>query len=119
MISLPASTRTRARRRGTRSSANITATIGLPKRGLLEPRAVEFVGAVEVVDIGLPEELASGVESDLELITVADLRAILARRQRHTHKGSSGNSSSSAEHRAIPAPPPWPSRRPPGPALGW
>lgn len=71
--------------------ADITATIGLPKWGLLDPRAVEYVGSVEVVDIGLPAELIDRVPSDVELIAAADLRAILGRRPRHAHKGMFGH----------------------------
>lgn len=72
-------------------TADITATLGLPKRGLLDPRAIEFVGAVEVVDIGIPAAFVERVESDIELIAVADLRAILGRRPRNAHKGMFGH----------------------------
>ena len=72
-------------------TADITATMGLPKRGLLEPRAVESVGAVEVVDIGIPAELTERIECDVELIAVDDLRVILGRRPRQAHKGMFGH----------------------------
>ena len=37
--------------------ARITAALGLLKKGLLAPAAVEWVGRLEVVDIGLPPAL--------------------------------------------------------------
>lgn len=71
--------------------ADITATMGLPKRGLVESCAVAFVGNVEVVDIGIPNELIAQVESDKELITVEDLRSLIRRRARNAHKGTFGH----------------------------
>ena len=71
--------------------ADITATMGLPKRGLAEPSAINFVGCVEVVDIGIPDELTARVESDEELITAEDLRGLIGRRARSDHKGTFGN----------------------------
>lgn len=71
--------------------ADITVTMGLPKCGLAEPCAMDFVGTVEVVDIGIPEELLNRVESDRELITGKDLRSLMKRRSRNSHKGTFGN----------------------------
>ena len=71
--------------------ADITATMGLPKRGLIESCAVAFVGNVEVVDIGIPDELVGRMESDKELITPKDLRSLIRRRARNAHKGTFGN----------------------------
>ena len=71
--------------------ADMTVTMGLPKSGLVEPRAIEFVGTVEVADIGIPRELFRDIESDKELITGRDLRLLVARRSRNSHKGSFGH----------------------------
>lgn len=73
-------------------SADLTVTIGLPKHGMLEPKALEYVGSLDVVDIGIPAEAVEetpGHESR-ELIHPIDLRGILPRRARHAHKGSFG-----------------------------
>ena len=70
--------------------ADATATMGLPKTGLLKPGAVDYVGNIEVVDIGIPWELVDVVDSDMELITPHDLRAFLQRRPRDAHKGHFG-----------------------------
>ncbi|HOW96635.1 MAG TPA: NAD(P)H-hydrate dehydratase [Kiritimatiellia bacterium] len=73
--------------------ADLTVTMGLPKRGLLEPAALEYVGALEVVDIGIPAEYITqaALAEDREFIHPNDLRPLLPRRPRATHKGSQGH----------------------------
>ncbi len=71
--------------------ADETVTIGLPKKGLLLPRAIEYTGCLEVVDIGIPWELIEPLEAGRELITAADLRSFMPRRLRMTHKGTYGH----------------------------
>jgi len=71
--------------------ADVTVTMGLPKRGLIEPRAVDCVGSVEVVDIGIPAELTGPIESETELVTLYDLGGLLPRRARSSHKGTFGH----------------------------
>jgi ADP-dependent NAD(P)H-hydrate dehydratase / NAD(P)H-hydrate epimerase len=73
--------------------ADVTATMGLPKRGMLEPCAIESVGALDVVDIGIPQELVDEVvgDTDVELIHPADLRVLFPRRKRVSHKGTYGH----------------------------
>lgn len=71
--------------------ADETVTIGLPKKGLLTPRAIEYAGSLEVIDIGIPWDLVEPIEQGLELITAADLRSCMPRRLRMTHKGSYGH----------------------------
>lgn len=71
--------------------ADVTVTMGLPKRGLVAQEAIEFVGAVDVVDIGVPDELVAQLSCDRELITAADARRWLPRRTRGSHKGQYGH----------------------------
>lgn len=71
--------------------ADVTVTMGLPKRGLLQPAAVNYVGNLEVVDIGIPQKLLAELSSDLELIAESDLLPILTRRRRDSHKGNFGH----------------------------
>lgn len=72
--------------------ADVTATIGLPKRGLIEPAALEYVGTVDVVDIGIPSELIQDVQTGdhPELIHFHDLVPLFPRRWRASHKGDYG-----------------------------
>lgn len=72
-------------------SADITATMGLPKIGLVSPGALEYVGVLEVIDIGIPPQLESRIDSDMELITAPDLHGLLPRRRRGSHKGTYGH----------------------------
>ncbi|MBI2438366.1 MAG: NAD(P)H-hydrate epimerase [Lentisphaerae bacterium] len=71
--------------------ADYTLTMGLPKRGLVEPCAVDHVGRLEVIPIGIPKELTDNIASDLELITPSDLQPLFARRARGGHKGAFGH----------------------------
>lgn len=80
------------RTEGDTVTADVTATMGLPKRGLVEPAAVDYVGAIEVVDIGLPAEVVADAEADeKEMIYLTELQALFPRRKRDTHKGQYGH----------------------------
>ncbi len=74
-------------------NADVTATLGLPKIGLVSPAALEFVGGIEVIDIGLPSDLVEALpsETDLELIYSTELKKLLPRRLRSSHKGDFGH----------------------------
>jgi NAD(P)H-hydrate epimerase len=71
--------------------ADVTVTMGLPKVGLLASSAVNYVGNLDVVDIGIPQELIDGAESNLDLIAEADVIRLLRRRARDAHKGTYGS----------------------------
>ncbi len=73
--------------------ADVTVTMGLPKKGLVEPCALDYVGTVEVVDIGIPEEYITQmqVEGDREMINLTDLKPLFKRRPRVSHKGDYGH----------------------------
>ena len=70
--------------------ADLTVTMGFPKSGLARPPALDYVGMVDVVDIGIPHELAERAAADEELITAFDLQPLLPRRARASHKGAYG-----------------------------
>lgn len=71
--------------------ADVTVTIGMPKTGLLAPKAIPYVGCLEVVSIGIPVELTSHYNAPRELITGWDTRLCLPRRPRNAHKGMFGH----------------------------
>jgi len=73
--------------------ADVTVTLGAPKVGLIAPGALEFVGGLEVADIGIPMEWirALPAKSDLELIYSMELKRLLPRRVRSSHKGTYGH----------------------------
>lgn len=69
-------------------AADVTVTLGHPKVGLYQSPGADFVGAVEVADIGIPA--GAGAEVRLELMTPAWAGRNLPRRPRAAHKGSFG-----------------------------
>lgn len=71
--------------------ADLTLTMGLPKKGLIEQSALEYVGRLEVVDIGFPSALVDKIKSDVELIIPAGLCPLFPRRPRNSHKGNYGH----------------------------
>lgn len=74
-------------------TADITVTMGIPKLGLVQPSALDYVGSLEVVDIGLPPDFVDeiSVSHDLEFIYLTDLKPLLPRRARAAHKGEFGH----------------------------
>lgn len=71
--------------------ADITATIGMPKIGLLSQKAIPYVGSLEVLGIGIPAELTANYPSPRHLITGWDVRRTLRPRPRDAHKGMFGH----------------------------
>lgn len=72
--------------------ADVTITMGLPKRGLLEPAALEYVGTLEVADIGLrDEQVAEIAAEEPQFIYFPELKALYPPRLRNTHKGTYGH----------------------------
>jgi hydroxyethylthiazole kinase-like uncharacterized protein yjeF len=71
--------------------ADVTVTMGLPKIGLLKPAATDFVGKIEVADIGFPGRFVDEIETEVELLTTSDIAPLLPRRHRAAHKGEFGH----------------------------
>jgi hydroxyethylthiazole kinase-like uncharacterized protein yjeF len=73
--------------------SDLTVTMGLPKIDCAQPNHIDYVGNLEVVDIGIPAEFLAEAEGDggLELIHPTDLELLVPRRPRDTHKGSYGH----------------------------
>lgn len=71
--------------------ADVTATIGMPKIGLLTQQAIPYVGSLDVIGIGIPMELTATYESPRHLITGWDVRQRMPKRSRLAHKGDFGH----------------------------
>lgn len=74
-------------------AADFTVTMGFPKQGMAEPAAAESVGSLWCVEVGLPEpdrEAIPDARPDLQWISGEDVRRILPRRRRDSHKGTYG-----------------------------
>ena len=70
--------------------ADITVTMAAVKQGLLKLPAFEYVGDLEVVDIGLPEDLASFKNLKIEVADEDSIAALLPERALDAHKGTFG-----------------------------
>lgn len=73
--------------------ADLTATIGLPKVGLVSQNAVDNVGTLDIVDIGIPDELIKEVTpaDNVDLLHLSSLKQLFTRRSRNSHKGNYGH----------------------------
>ena len=71
-----------------RATATVT-FVGL-KQGLYLGRACDFTGDIELADLGLPDDLAHGLEPALRRLALRDLAQALPPRPRSAHKGTSG-----------------------------
>lgn len=73
--------------------ADVTVTMGLPKVDLVQPEYIDLVGALEVADIGFPEEIVSEAKAvdGVELLHASDLSSCFRRRARDSHKGDFGH----------------------------
>jgi hydroxyethylthiazole kinase-like uncharacterized protein yjeF len=70
--------------------ADITVTMAAVKQGLVKLPAFEYVGEIEVVDIGLPDDLASLKEVNTEVAEAESVAALLPERPLESHKGTFG-----------------------------
>jgi NAD(P)H-hydrate epimerase len=70
--------------------AELTVTFGEPKRGHLLYPGRAFVGALEVVDIGLAPLVPGDPVALVRVTTAADVAALVPRRDPRAHKGRTG-----------------------------
>jgi NAD(P)H-hydrate epimerase len=70
--------------------ADLTVTMAAVKQGLLKLPAFEYVGELEVVDIGLPDDLPSWKELNVEVAEAEAVAALLPERPIDAHKGTFG-----------------------------
>ena len=71
--------------------ATITATMAVPKIGLLIYPGVDYAGRVEAVDISMPQPLLKDEKIRWELLDREVIKKILKPRYGNTHKGSYGH----------------------------
>jgi len=71
-------------------AADLTITVGLPKRGLLLAPGRDFTGEIQVVDIGFPEEICRTHSSDHHWLSRQDYLGLLPPRPTHGHKYNFG-----------------------------
>ncbi len=71
--------------------ARLTVTVAPPKQGLYLYPAADCVGALTIVDIGIPAALIKQAESEVEVLTEAEVAAALPPRPAEAHKGTFGH----------------------------
>ena len=71
-------------------AADITVTMVAVKQGLLKLPAFEYIGDLEVVDIGLPDDLASFKDLKTEVADEDSIAGLLPERPLTSHKGTFG-----------------------------
>ena len=71
-------------------AADLTITMAAVKQGLLKLPAFEYIGDLEVVDIGLSEDLPSFHKLNIEVAEADSVAALLPERPIDSHKGTFG-----------------------------
>lgn len=71
-------------------AADLTVTMAAVKQGLLKLPAFEYVGDLEVVEIGLPDDLPSFRDVATEVAEADSVSALLPERPLESHKGTFG-----------------------------
>ena len=71
--------------------ADLTVTFAHPKLGLLTPQGRRYAGEIEVVDIGVPSDVAEDIGCGAELIERADVARWLVGRSVDAHKYAAGH----------------------------
>ncbi len=70
--------------------ADLTVTMAAVKQGLLKLPAFEYVGDLQVVDIGLPDDLSSFKDLNVDVAEEGMVSALLPERPLDSHKGTFG-----------------------------
>ena len=70
--------------------ADLTITMAQPKAGLMRGQGPAHRGCLRAVDIGIPAQLVANARSEGEATLAADIRPLLGRLLRTSHKGTMG-----------------------------
>ncbi len=71
-------------------TADITVTMGLPKRGMLINNGPVFCGQIKCVDIGIPKQYIAEIPSEIDMTFEQDINC-LQRRPANSYKNKNGN----------------------------
>jgi len=71
--------------------ARLTCTYGLPKFAQVEPPGKEYVGLLEVIDIGIPAEVVERIGVTVEWLDHGLVRSLVPERGLASHKGTFGH----------------------------
>ncbi len=76
---------------GSAVEADLTVTFGCPKIGLYVRDAIDLVGQIEVVDIGIPSKFSQDLTLRSQLLTQESVCALIPPRLSSAHKGTFGH----------------------------
>ncbi|MCA9498104.1 MAG: NAD(P)H-hydrate dehydratase [Nitrospira sp.] len=76
---------------GTAVQADLTVTFGYPKRGLFLGSAIDKVGTVQVIDIGIPQDFVLAFHPQIHLLSQELVRPFIPLRPPSSHKGTFGH----------------------------
>ena len=76
---------------GTAVNADLTVTFGCPKIGLYVGAAIDQVGHIEVVDIGIPVEYVQALNPQNHLLAHDLIHSLIPPRRASAHKGTFGH----------------------------
>jgi len=71
--------------------ADLTVTIGLPKKGLIAGLGPKYCGQIKVVDIGIPNNFIEETDSDLHVFTEPDAYSMISKLPVSSYKNSNGS----------------------------
>jgi len=71
--------------------AHHTLTFGLPKLGLVQENIVDWVGKIEVLDIGFPDELVANIDTTYDAIELKDFAQFMCPRKPSCYKNQLGH----------------------------
>jgi NAD(P)H-hydrate epimerase len=71
--------------------ANATATFGFAKTGQMIYPGVDYTGALEIIDIGIPPHIVKNVAPKHFLLTENTIKSYLTPRAKEAHKGTAGH----------------------------
>jgi len=76
---------------GAAVQARLTATFGYPKLGMFLGPAIDHVGDIHYVDIGIPPHYIDEMDIPTTLLTPASIKGLLPPRKASSHKGTFGH----------------------------
>ena len=71
--------------------ASLTVTFGLPKLGMYLGKAMDHIGCLRIVDIGIPTEFVGDLDVTRTLLTAEAIRELVPDRPISSHKGTFGH----------------------------
>ncbi|WP_342348441.1 NAD(P)H-hydrate dehydratase [uncultured Nitrospira sp.] len=76
---------------GVAVQADLTVTFGCPKIGLYLGSAIDKVGKIQVIDIGIPKEFVLDLDPKIHLLSQEMARPLIPLRNPSSHKGTFGH----------------------------